>query len=452
MKPTRILLFIILSALTLSSCRCDPDWAQAKQIESRIYEPQFRDADYRVSSFGAKADGVSDDLKAINDAIYRCSFEGGGRVVLEKGRYFCKGSVRMASNVNLHFEDGAELVFSTDENDYLPCVLTRWEGTEVFNYSPMIYAYNVMNIAFTGKGVLNGQGKAKFETWKADQKADQKEIRRMGTEQVPVYERVFGEGHLLRPAMLELFACNTILIEDLKIVDGTFWSFHLIGCSNATVRGVSVDCENLNSDGVDPESCRDMIIENCYFHTGDDGIAVKSGRDQDGWRFAQPTENVIIRNCTFNTKSNGLCIGSEISGGVRSIFMENCKIINAKQGIYFKSNLDRGGYIENVYVRNIEVDNVDAALVKFEPDYKSESTHHYPTLIRNFKISGVKAGTAGQYGIYAAGFDDMPISNIEIRDLSLEQTPQAFCIRNVRDLSLKNVTINSEKVTKVLSE
>lgn len=447
-------LFLIAMAVAVFATACNPadEWALARKIEQQIYEPEFLAADYRVTDYGAVPDGRTDALPAILQAMTDCSRNGGGRVVLPAGKYFCKGTVRMMSNCNLHFEDGAELIFSTDEKDYLPCVLTRWEGTEVFNYSPMIYAYNVMNIAITGKGVINGQGKANFETWKASQKPDQREIRRMGVEQLPVYQRVFGEGHLLRPAMLELFACNTILIEDVKLVDGTFWSFHLIGCSNAVVRGISVDCTNLNSDGVDPESSRNVIIEGCHFHTGDDGIAVKSGRDQDGWRLAQPTENIIIRDCVFDTFANGLCIGSEISGGVRNVFVENCRIVNAKQGIYFKSNLDRGGYIENVYVRNIDVENVDAALVKFEPDYKSESQRHYPTAIRDIVIENVKAATAGTCGIYAKGFADMPIENILIRNLSLDSTGRAYDIENVRELRLENVSINGEKTNAVLNE
>lgn len=429
------------------------DWSLAKKIVKEIHRTHFPDVEYVVTDFGAVPDGTTNSLPAINNAITECSVKGGGKVVLPAGRYFCKGSVIIKSNVNLHFEDGAELFFSSDENDYLPCVLTRWEGTEVFNYSPMIYAYNVMNIAITGKGIINGNGKANFEKWKASQKPDQRELRRMGMEGVPVHERVFGPGHLLRPAMLEFFACNTVLIEDMKLLDGTFWSFHLIGCSDAIVRGVSVDCENFNSDGVDPESCRNMLVEGCYFHTGDDGIAVKAGRDADGWRFAQPTENVVIRNCTFETKSNGLCIGSEISAGVRNIFMEDCNIINAKQGIYFKSNLDRGGYIEKVYVRNIKVKNVDGSLVVFEPDYKSESRHNYPTYMHDIVIENVKAETAGRYGIYAKGFDSLPIENITIRNLSIGKAAEGdMNVKNVKNLTLKKVRMGERVYNETISK
>lgn len=445
MKKLTLFLVILSIGVTTKA----GDWTLARQIEKQITEPVFRNVEYDITDYGAIGDGSTDAIPAITSAVDQCSMDGGGMVVVPAGKYYCRGSVVIKSNVNLHFEDGAELSFSTDERDYLPCVLTRWEGTEVFNYSPMIYAYNVMNVAITGNGIINGNGKANIEGWKASQKPDQRAIRKMGTDGVPVYERVFGDGHLLRPAMVELFACNTILIEDVKIVDGTFWSFHLIGCSNATVRDVTVDSENLNSDGVDPESSRNVIIEGCYFHTGDDGIAVKSGRDQDGWRLGQPTENLIIRNCTFNTKANGLCIGSEISGGVRNVYMENCRIINANQGIYFKSNLDRGGYIENVHVRNIEVDHVDGSLIIFDPDYKSESEHDYPTIMRNFTIENVKASTVGGYGIKAQGFKNLPIQNVRLRNISVESANYSSLLDNVEGLKFKNVRINGVKLDQV---
>ncbi len=423
------------------SCSPRDGWAGAKAVEKAVREPSFRSCDYVITDFGTD---FEDARTSINDAIAKCSREGGGRVIVPGGKWFCKGPIVLLSGVNLHFEDGAELVFSTDPADFLPCVLTRWEGTEVYNYSPMVYAYNQHNIALTGRGVLNGQGKAGFETWKAIQKPDQRELRRMGREGVPVQERVFGEGHFLRPAMMDLMACSDVLLEDVKIVDGTFWSFHLIGCNSVTARRLSVDCTNYNSDGVDPESSSNVIIEDCYFHTGDDCIAVKSGRDQDGWRLGRPSENILIRRCTFETASNGICIGSEISGGVRRVFVEDCHIINAKQGLYFKSNQDRGGYIEDVFVRNITVDNVDSNLIKFEPAYKNEGSQYFPTPMRHFRISGVRAGSAGSCGIYLIGFEDVPVEDVIIKDLTLENTPQPADMAHYKGLVLEHVSINGE--------
>ena len=434
-------LILVLTAVLSFACAPAGVWKQADRIVAGIDVPQFRDMTYPITAYGAVE---GDALPGIRAALRACSDEGGGRVVIPSGRWFCKGPVHLLSNVDLHFEDGAELVFSTDEADYLPCVLTRWEGTEVFNYSPLVYAYNVHNIAVTGNGILNGQGAAHFQDWKALQKPDQKELRRMGREGVPVHERVFGSGHYLRPAMMDLLGCSRVLLEGVRIVDGTFWSFHLIGCDNVTVRGVSVDCTNLNSDGVDPESSTNVLIEDCYFHTGDDCIAVKSGRDQDGWRLGQPTENVVIRRCTFDTFSNGICIGSEISGGVRNIFVEDCHIIRAKQGLYFKSNQDRGGYIERVFVRNITVDRVDANLVKFEPAYKNEGSQYYPTPMRHFVLERIEADTAAVCGIHLVGFPDTPVEDVTIRHLRLADTPTPMTLAHYKGLTLEDVRINGE--------
>lgn len=441
MKSFRLLLLSLPLALAGPGHAANP-WNMVKQIEKQISAPIFPDRDYPVTRYGATDDASADSRPAILQAIDRCSSDGGGRVVIPRGRFFCKGPVVLKSNVNLHLEEGAELIFSADEKDYLPAVPTRWEGTEVFNYSPLVYAYNVKNIAITGKGTLNGQGSKNIATWKPRQKPDQKKLRKMGTELVPLYERVFGEGHLLRPAFVEPVSCTNVLIEGITLIDSPFWVIHPLFCENVTVRGVRVDTTNDNNDGCDPESCLNVLIEDCYFHTGDDGIAIKSGRDNDAWRIGQPTQNVIIRNCTFNSKINGLCIGSEISGGVRNVFAENLYIPSATDAIYFKSNLDRGGYIENIHIRNVRADSVRSTLVKFEPDYKSESRNNYPTRLRGFVIENVKGGVAEISGIDISGFARMPVEDVTIRNLTLDRTPTPLIVKNAENITLKKVMIN----------
>lgn len=441
MKSFRLLLLSLPLALAGPGHAANP-WNMVKQIEKQISAPIFPDRDYPVTRYGATDDASADSRPAILQAIDRCSSDGGGRVVIPRGRFFCKGPVVLKSNVNLHLEEGAELIFSADEKDYLPAVPTRWEGTEVFNYSPLVYAYNVKNIAITGKGTLNGQGSKNIATWKPRQKPDQKKLRKMGTELVPLYERVFGEGHLLRPAFVEPVSCTNVLIEGITLIDSPFWVIHPLFCENVTVRGVRVDTTNDNNDGCDPESCLNVLIEDCYFHTGDDGIAIKSGRDNDAWRIGQPTQNVIIRNCTFNSKINGLCIGSEISGGVRNVFAENLYIPSATDAIYFKSNLDRGGYIENIHIRNVRADSVRSTLVKFEPDYKSESRNNYPTRFRGFVIENVKGGVAEISGIDISGFARMPVEDVTIRNLTLDRTPTPLIVKNAENITLKKVMIN----------
>jgi polygalacturonase len=418
-----------------------------KQIEKKISAPIFKDNDYPIEKYGAIGDGVTNSLPAICKAIDLCSAEGGGKVVIPAGKFFCKGPVVMKSNVNLFISEGAEVLFSPDEKDYLPAVLTRWEGTEVFNFSPLIYAYNVKNIAITGKGTLNGQGSKNIATWKPRQKPDQLALRKMGTLGTPLFERVFGEGHLLRPAFIEPVSCSNVLIEGVKIIDGTFWVIHPLYCENVIVRNIYVESFNDNNDGCDPESCLNILIENCHFRTGDDAIAIKSGRDNDAWRVGQPTENVIIRNCIFDSKINGLCIGSEISGGVRNVFVENIEIKNAADAIYFKANLDRGGYIRNIFIRNVNVGKARSSLIKFDSDYKHESKFNYPTLFKSFTIENVKAEIVEGTAISVMGFDKMPIQDLMIKGVKVKSAVKSIEVNNALNIRLMDVIINGNEFT-----
>lgn len=436
---------ILILGLLLTTAWNAPAQSRAREIERLIRPVTFPDRDYRITDYGALPGGESDCLPAITAAIDRCSGEGGGRVVIPAGRWFSKGPVVLKSYVNLHLEAGAELLFSSDETDYLPAVLTRWEGTEVYNYSPLIYAWQATNIAVSGKGTLNGRGSRNFAQWKPRQYNDQKTLRRMGADLIPVYERIFGKGHFLRPGMLETVNCSNVLIEGVTFVDSPFWVIHPVACENVTVRGVTVDSYNLNNDGCDPESCTNVLIEDCVFRTGDDGIAIKSGRDNDAWRIGRPTKNVLIRNCTFHSKTNGVCIGSEISGGVRNVVVENVCMSDVSNCIYFKSNLDRGGYIEEVFVCGVEADSVRRTLVLFEPDYKSESRGNYPTVFRKFVIKDVGARWAGKAGIDIRGFVDMPVCDVTISRLTLASTPEPMIVRNAADITLSEVMINGKR-------
>ena len=441
-----IILVCVVCIITLfASIYVKNDWNKMRKIEKMIVPPTFLDKNYVVTEYGAIGDGVSDALPAIKKAIDLCSNHGGGKVVLPRGKYFSKGPIVLKSNVNLHLEEGTEIIFSADEKDYLPAVLTRWEGTELYNYSPLIYAYNVKNIAITGKGIINGQGSKNIARWKPNQKEDQTLLRNMGTEVTPVYERVFGEGRFLRPALIELVSCANILIEDIKIIDVTFWTIHPLLCTNVTVRGVEVESYNDNSDGVDPESCYNVLIENCYFKTADDGIAIKSGRDNDAWRVGQPSENIIIRNCVFDSKINGVCIGSEISGGVRNVFVENITIINCTDALYFKSNLDRGGYVQNVHIRNVKVKEC-TTLIKFEPNYKNESKNNFPTQFTGFTFKNIHAEKATVSGIDISGFENMPVEDVSIVNLTVKSTPLPLVINNAKNISLKKVVMNGEEL------
>jgi len=449
------LLFLFATSILFTGCKKNTvsksltsgkeGWDMVPEIMKNISAPVFAEQTFNILDFGAKNDTTYNSLPAIIKAINECNLQGGGKVLIPAGTYLVKGPVILKSHVNLHLEEGARLEFSTDPTDYLPMVLTKWEGTECFNYTPFIYSYQCVNVALTGKGEIDGNGAAVFNTWKKKEKPAMDRLRQMGNDSVPVYERVFGEGWYLRPCMIQFYGCKNVLVEDVKIYDSPFWIIHPVFCNNVIVRNVYIDSNNYNNDGCDPESSTNVLIENVNFNVGDDGIAIKSGRDQDGWRVGQATENVIIRNCHFARWA--ITIGSEMSGGVRNIFIEDCKIDSCRNGIYFKSNLDRGGFFENLYMRNIEADVCLWGMVNFRTDYHGYRGGNYPTQFRNITIENIKCNRVDSVAIMANGIPEAKLYNITLRNIEVKQAPKATQMKNVVNLVLDNVVVNGKKIT-----
>ena len=268
----------------------------------------------------------------------------------------------------------------------------------------------------------------------------------MGNDSIPVYERVFGEGWYLRPGMIQFFGCKNVLVEDLKIYDSPFWIIHPVYCDNVIVRNVYIDSNNLNNDGCDPESSSNVLIENVDFNVGDDGIAIKSGRDQEGWQIGRATENVIIRNCHFARWA--ITIGSEMSGGVRNIFIEDCKIDSCRNAIYFKSNLDRGGFFENLYMRNIEADICSWGVVNFRTDYHGYRGGNYPTQFRNITVENIVCNRVDSVAIMANGVPEAKLHDITLRNIKVKNAPKATQMKNVVNLKLENVEVNGKLISK----
>lgn len=419
-------------------------WEELPALLARIRPPAFPARRVVVTELGALGDGATDARPAIQRAIDSCNQAGGGRVVLPSGIWWSEGPVHLKSNVELHLEEGATLRFTPDPRRYLPLVLSRWEGTELYNYSPQIYAYEATNVAVTGAGVVDGNTKTSFATWKPRQDSDQDRLRAMGAAGVPVHERVFGEGHWLRPPMIQFFGCRNVLVEGLTIRDAAFWVVHPVFCQNVIARDLHIESRNPNNDGVDPDSSVDVLIERCTFDTGDDSVAIKSGRDQDAWRVGQATENVVIRGCRMNSKANGLAIGSEMSAGVRNVFMEDCRIGKVDSSIYFKANLDRGGIVEHVRVRNITAEET-ATFIDFTTDYHGYRGGHFPPTFRDFVIENVSCERAGT-GIHAVGVADSPLHDVVLRDVTVAHAERPVEIRFVEDFVMENVRINGETV------
>jgi len=432
------------------------------KILARIKPPKFRKKDYLITKYGAAADGKTLSTEAFRKAIDECSRKGGGRVVVPAGT-FLTGAIHLKSNVNLYVSKDATVKFSIDPKDYLPIVHTRWEGMELMHLSPFIYAYEQTNIGITGEGTLDGQGKTFFWKWHGNpryggnpdvlsQRPDRAKLYEMMQKNVPVEQRIFGEGHYLRPQFIQPYKCKNVLIEGVKIVDSPMWEIHPVLCENVTVRKVWISSHGPNNDGCDPESCKDVLIEDCYFDTGDDCIAIKSGRNEDGRRIKVPTENVIVRGCQMKDGHGGITVGSEISGGVRNVFGENCQMDspNLDHALRVKNNASRGGLLENFYFRNITIGQVDHAIITIDFNYEEGAKGNFTPVMRNFVAENIKSGKS-RYAMDAQGFENAPIYGIQIKNSTFDNVTNGIMAANLKDTKLENVRING-KLIKDISE
>jgi len=427
------------------------------QILARIKAPTFPKKDFNILKYGAKPAGIVDCREAINKAIDACTKAGGGRVVVPAGEYLT-GAIRLRSNVNLYVSKGATLKFSTDPKAYLPLVHTRWEGMELMHLSPLIYAFEETNIAITGDGTLDGQGKAFFWKWHGNpryggnpdvisQRAARAKLYEMMDKGVPVSNRIFGEGHYLRPQFIQPYRCKNVLIEGVKIVDSPMWEVHPVMCENVTVRKLNIASHGPNNDGCNPESCKDVLIDECFFDTGDDCIAIKSGRNNDGRRLNTPSENIIIRNCTMKDGHGGITVGSEISGGVRNVFAHDCKLDSADlwTALRVKNNASRGGKLENFYFRNITVGQVSRAVVEIDFNYEEGAKGDHTPVVRNYVVEDLTCAT-GNRAVDLQGLSNAPIYDVTMKNCTFGTVKNPSIVKNVVGLKLENVKIEGKVV------
>ena len=367
-----------------------------------------------ITRFGAVGDGVTDCTEAFQKAIDTCNRAGGGKVVVPKGVYLT-GAIHLKSNVNLYVAKGATIRFSTDPKSYLPVVFTRNEGVEVMNYSPFIYALEQENIAITGKGTIDGQAsQAVWYSWKSN--PDPKQLVEMGNQGVPVEQRVFGEGHHLRPDFIEPVRCKNVLIKGVHITNSPMWVLHPLYCTNVTIAGVTVDTRGPNTDGCDPDSCTDVLIKDCHFSDGDDCIAIKSGRDVDGRRVNIPSRNMVIRNCVFKDGHGGITVGSETSGGVENVFAEDCHFdsTNLDMAMRFKTGMTRGGFIRNVNIRNCTVKSARTG-IHMTMKYPGTLDGHAAPVIQDIDIRNCTFDHLSKQPIVIEGFSD----SVQITDVTI---------------------------------
>ena len=435
-------------------------WELKEEILKRIVSPEFNDRDFNIANYGAKGDGKFDNNAIINNAILECNKLGGGRVVVPSGIFLCNGPINLKSNVNLHLKENAVIKFGTEPNYYLPVVLTRFEGIEYYNYSPLIRAYEQENIAVTGKGILDGQANndnwwrwsgSKNDGWEKGMPSQLDStsvplLRKMNQNNVSVEKRIFGKNHYLRPNFIQPLKCKNVLISGVTFLDSPMWFIHPVECENIIIKGVTVIGDGPNNDGCNPESSKDVLIEDCYFKTGDDCIAIKSGRNNDGRRIAKPSENIIIKNCKMEDGHGGVVIGSEISGGCRNVFVEDCKMDSPHllRAIRIKTNKHRGGVIENIYVRNITIGEVSEAVLKINLKYDSSNEGQggdFLPIVKNVFLSDVTSEKS-KYGIFVEGHEKSKIKNITLKNCSFNSVSKGNIINNIDGLEFNNFIIN----------
>ena len=464
MKEFTFIIFF-LAALNVYSQNDSLAWSEIyPTIEKNIKEPGFENHNYNIQDFGAIPDDSTIlNHEAINRAIALCSINGGGTVNIPSGVWYT-GPIVLKSHVKLHINEGATLLFTTDTK-YFNTVLTRWEGVDCYNIQPLIYAYGEKNIAITGKGVIDGGaenrnwwkmcGSPRFGWGEGDisQKIGRPKLLQWAVDKVPVAERVLKVEDGMRPQLINFYLCDNILIEGVTLLRSPFWVIHPLLCNNIIVRGIKVENDGPNGDGCDPESCKNVLIEDCFFDTGDDCIAIKSGRNNDGRMWATPSENIIVRDCEMKNGHGGVVIGSEISGGFKNLFVENCKMDSPEldRVVRIKTNTLRGGTIENIYVRNIEVGQCKIAVFSvnllYDPGEIGERGF-FPS-VKNVYIDGINCNKS-QYGIYLNALtDQINISNISIKNCNFSNVEKGNFVQGmIKDVDLDNLVINGQKIAK----
>jgi len=447
---------LFFSHCTPSNSSSKDPWDQIPHILNEINPPSFPDRDFLITAFGAKGNGQADCSAAFRKAIEECQQSGGGRVVVPEG-VFLTGAIHLKSNVNLHISRGATVLFKLETTAYMPVVYTRFEGVECMNFSPFIYVYEQDNIAITGSGTLDGQagpenwwalkGRTEFG-WSAGDPNGDKDVERlyqMAESGVPVEERIFGEGSYLRPNFIQPYKCRNILIDSIKIIRSPMWVIHPVLCENVTIQNVKVSSHGPNNDGCNPESSKNVLIKNCFFDSGDDCIAIKSGRNGDGRRINVSSENIIIQGCTMKDGHGGVVIGSETSGGVKNVFAEDCWMDspNLERALRIKSNSLRGGVVENIYLRNITVGEVSDAVITVNFNYGEGDAGAYTPVVRNIQIENMTSKLS-RYALFIAGYERSMVSHLKITNCRFEGVREGNVLNHYTNLSLENVYINGQ--------
>lgn len=465
------------------------------QGKPHMQSPFFRKDTFNILRFGARGDGITLNTNSINKAIAECNRKGGGVVLIPAG-FWLTGPLELKSNVNLHLRKSALLQFTSDKSKY-PLVATNWEGLpQMRNQSPLS-ANNASNIAITGFGIIDGNGDAwrmvkkdkltetqwkklvasggilsdDKKTWyPSEQSLKGSRLKNPG-EITPDKSPAFYQDvkDFLRPNLLVFSNCKKVLLEGVTFQNSPAWCLHPLMCENLTVRNITVKNPwyAQNGDGIDVESCRNVLIENSSFDVGDDGICIKSGRDEAGRKRGMPTENVIVRNCTVYHAHGGFVIGSEMSGGARNLFVENCTFIGTDIGLRFKTTRGRGGIVENIFIKDISMKDIAGEAILFDMYYAAQDpvplagekreppkvetlpvTEATPQF-RRFYISNVVCDGA-EKAIFVRGLPEMNVKDIVMENMVL-QAVKGLDMTEGSDITLNNVHLITADINPVMN-
>lgn len=406
-----------------------------------LERPRFPPGVYDVRSFGAVPDGVTKNSDAFKKAIAAAVAKGGGTVLVPAGRWVT-GPIHLASNIHLHLAEGAELLFSQDFKDYLPVVFSRWEGLELMNYSPLVYAKDCENVAITGKGKLDGRGQT-WWPWKKTQKDAAKRLYDMASAGTPPEKRIFGTEGDLRPSFIQTVSCKNVLIEGVTITSGPMWTIHPVYSENVIVRRVTVQTDGPNNDGLNPDSSKNVLVEDSFFSTGDDCVVIKAGLNEDGWRVGRPSENIVVRRLRGQRGHGGVVIGSEMSGGVKNVFVDDCEFVGTDRGLRIKSMRGRGGVIENIHyqnVRHVDLRLFDVEMTTFYASSTLVPLTQKPPTIRGVHVKNV-TGSGGKTAIEIVGLPEVAVQDVTFENVSLASDA------GVRCTDCENVRFTNTKIT-----
>jgi hypothetical protein len=423
-------------------------------------KPLFHD----VRDYGAVANDQGKDTDAIRKAIEAATAAGGGTIYFPAGQ-FLSGPIRLKSNITLHLDAGAVLQFSQDFNDYLPMVKSRWEGTEVTNFSPCIYAYQAENIAIEGRGLIDGQGKAWWDYMRkmrrpagdsaAREPSKWSKLFAEANPDSPLKARYEAMGNFLRPPMIQPFECRNVRIEGVSLRNPPFWTVNPVYCENLTVTGISIKNpgDSPNTDGINPDSCRNVHISDCHISVGDDCITIKSGRDADGRRVGKPCENITVTNCTMLDGHGGVVIGSEMSGGVRKVAISNCIFEGTDRGIRIKTTRGRGGAVEDVRVSNVVMSNIKISPFDLNMYYEKvpqEPVSERTPVLRNMHFNGVIVKGAPAAG-FMLGLAEMPIEDVTFTDIQIDAEKGLSC-SEAKNIAFRDMRIDTKQGPALICE